>query len=90
MSSLSYTNNKYQINPNNYSGSNYQLALNISRINAEHSSKASTIASKSSYYGYGISSSDSSDSIQASSSGSHMSHCYFGNHSSNYVTITRG
>ena len=85
-----YNNIRYNINPSDYSGANYQLALNISRVNAEQARKASTTASNSSFSRYGSSSSEYSDSIQASSSGSHMSHCYFGSHSSNYVTITRG
>ncbi len=86
---MSYTHNNHiinYINPSDYSGANYELALNIAKINAEY--KTTNISYKSSYYG--ISPSERSDSIQASSSGSHMTHCYFGNHSSNYVTITRG
>jgi hypothetical protein len=87
---MSYIHNNpiIKINPSDYSGANYELAMSIAKINAAHGAK--TMSYTSSHSIYGVSSSDSSDSIQASSSGSHMTHCYFGNHTSNYVTITRG
>ncbi len=72
------------LNINNYSGVNYQLALSIAR-SSSNSSPSSPSTSN-----FGTSPSDKSDSIQATSSGSYMTHCYFGNHSANYVTITRG
>jgi|LauGreDrversion4_2_1035121.scaffolds.fasta_scaffold1643912_1 hypothetical protein len=80
----SYSN--IPLNVNNYSGINYQLAMNVARTisNATSSSPSSNSSSSN----FGLSPSDKSDSIQATSSGSYMTHYYFGN--GNYVRSCRG
>ena len=66
---------------NNYSGANYQIATNIIKSSSNNSSSSSN---------FGCSSSDRSDSLQATSSGSYMTHYYYGSGSDNYVRSCRG
>jgi hypothetical protein len=79
----SYSN--IPLNVNNYTGINYQLAMNVAKIISNSSSSSSSNSPSSNF---GSSPSDKSDSIQATSSGSYMTHYYFG--TGNYVRSCRG
>lgn len=70
------------LNANNFSGWQKEAVNDINKY------RSASVSSSSSYYG--SSSSESSDSINANSSGSYMSHCYFGSQSGNYVTSCVG
>jgi hypothetical protein len=71
------------LNVNNYSGVNLQLAMSIARTQSNPSSPNSSPSSS-----YGSSPSETSDSYKATSSGSYMTHYYFGN--GNYARSCRG
>ncbi len=77
------------LNANNFSGWHKDAVNNINNNLYRTPSTSSTSSSSSGSY-YGISSSEKSDSLNANSSGSYITHCYFGSQSGNYVTTCIG